>query len=76
MPVGKENTLSDQEAADVALYMVAQPLAAFDLQEHLLPKEEMGFYNSKVLEEKHTVRSNFENFGLNIDEIRGDTLID
>ncbi|MFV0322510.1 MAG: c-type cytochrome [Alphaproteobacteria bacterium] len=76
MPVGKENTLSDQEAADVALYMVAQPLAAFDLQEHLQPKEEMGYYNAKVLEEKHTVRSNFEAFGLNIDEIRGDTLID
>ncbi len=76
MPVGKENTLSDQEAADIALYMNAQPLANFDLQEHLSAKKEMGVYNSKVLDEKHSVRSNFEAFGLNVDEIRGDNVIE
>ncbi len=75
MPLGQENSLSDQETADVVLYMNAQQRADFDLQKGLLPKEKMGHYNSIVLEEKHTVRSNFKALGLDIDEIRGDTKI-
>lgn len=75
MPQHQENTLSDQEAADVMLYVNAQERASFDLQERLLPREEMGYYNSKVLEEKHTVRSNFSALGLDVDEIRGDNKI-
>ncbi len=75
MPLDDE-TLTLQEAVDIAIYVDAQPHPAFDLQEHLLPKEEMGYYNSIVLKEKHTVRSNFAKpFKLNIDEIRGDNLI-
>jgi len=35
----------------------------------------MGYYNSKVSEEKHSVRSNFKAFGLDIDIIRGDKKI-
>ena len=38
-------------------------------------KCEMGYYNSKVLEEKHSVRSNFKAFGLDVDAIRGDKKI-
>ncbi len=72
MPLGQGGTLKDQEAADIMLYVNAQPHANFDLQKRLLPKEEMGYYNSKVLKEKHSVRSNFKAFGLDIDTIRGD----
>jgi thiosulfate dehydrogenase len=75
MPLAQGHTLSDQEAADVTLYINAQERASFDLSKQLLPREEMGYYNSKVLSEKHTVRSNFKAFGLDIDEIRGDNKI-
>ncbi len=75
MPLDDAN-LTLQEAVDIAIYVDAQPHPAFDLQEHLLPREKMGYYNSIVLKEKHTVRSNFAKpFKLNIDEIRGDNLI-
>ena len=72
MPLGQGGTLKDQEAADIALYVDGHPHADFDLQTRLLPKEEMGYYNSKVLKEKHSVRSNFKAFGLDIDKIFGD----
>ena len=75
MPLGQGGSMSDQETADAVLYMNAQERANFDLQQMLLPKEEMGHYNSKVLEEKHTVRSNFKALNLDIDEIRGDKKI-
>ena len=74
MPMGDAN-LSKQDAVDVTLYVDAQPRPAFDLQAHLLPKSEMGYYNSMVLDERHTVRSNLKAFGLDIDAIRGDHLI-
>lgn len=70
MPLGQGGTLSDQEAADVALFVDAQPRASFDLKDHLLPKEEMGHYNSKVHEEKHSVESNFKAFGLDLQKIK------
>jgi thiosulfate dehydrogenase len=35
----------------------------------------MGYYNSKVHEEKHSVRSNFKALGLDVDTIRGDKKI-
>ncbi len=72
MPLGQGGTLKDQEAADIALYIDAQERADFDLQKGLLPKEQEGYYNSKVLEEKHSVKSNFKAFGLDLDAIRGD----
>lgn len=75
MPFGQGNTLSDQEAADVALYVDAQERAPFDLTKGLLPKDQMGHYNSKVLEEKHSVKTNFSAFGLDLDVIRGDKKI-
>ncbi len=75
MPLGQGGTLSDQEAADIMLYVDAQPRADFDLAKGLLPKCEMGYYNSKVLKEHHSVRSNFKQFGLDIDKIRGDKVI-
>jgi len=75
MPFGQGGTLSDQEAADVALYIDAQPRADFDLQKGLFPPEQMGYYNSKVHEEKHSVRSNFKAMGLDVDAIRGDKVI-
>ncbi len=75
MPLGQGGTLKDQEAADIMLYVDAQPRADFDLRKGLLPKEKMGYYNSKVLQEKHSVRSNFKQFGLNVDTIRGDKKI-
>jgi thiosulfate dehydrogenase len=75
MPLGQGGSLSNQETADIVLYMNAQPRADFDLQKGLLPKEKMGHYNSNVLKEKHTVRSNFKALGLDIDKIRGDKKI-
>lgn len=75
MPFREGGTLSDQEAADVTLYINAQERADFDLQKGLLPREEMGYYNSAVSEEHQSVRKNFENFDLDIDVIRGDKKI-
>ena len=72
MPLGQGGTLKDQEAADVMLYVDAQPRADFDLKNGLLPADKMGYYNSKVLEEKHSVESNFKQFGLDVHAIRGD----
>lgn len=72
MPLGQGGTLSNQEVADVVLYMNAQERAPFDLKTRLLPKEEMGIYNSKVFEEKHTVESNFKALGLDLKTIRGE----
>jgi len=72
MPFGQGGTLKDQEAADIMLYVNAQPRADFDLQKGLYPKSKMGYYNSKVSKEKHSVRSNFKQFGLDVDTIRGD----
>jgi len=66
-------TLTLQEAVDVAIYIDAQEHPDFDLTKHMFPKEEMGYYNSKVLTEKHSVRSNFKKpWNLDIDVIRGD----
>ncbi len=70
MPPGGPK-LTDQEAVDIAIYVDAQSHPDFDLQEHLLPKEEMGYYNSKVLKETHSVAKNFKALGLDINEIRG-----
>jgi len=72
MPLYQEQSLSDQEAADVALYVDAQPRGSFDLAKGI---KETKVYNSKVFEEKHTVRSRLQAYGLNVDVIRGDTLI-
>ncbi len=74
MPLG-DATLSAQDAVDVTIYVDAQPHTDFYLKDHLYPAEQMGYYNSKVLEEKHTVRSNFKAFGLDVDAIRGDKKI-
>jgi len=74
MPLGQGGSLSNQEAADVALYINAQPHADFDLSKGVNEKV-MGYYNSNVHKEKHSVRSNFKDFGLNIDVIRGDKKI-
>jgi len=75
MPLGQGGTLKDQEAADIMLYVDAQPHANFDLKKGLLPASKMGYYNSNVLDEKHSVRSNFKQFGLDVDAIRGDKKI-
>jgi len=75
MPLGQGGSLSDQEAADVMLFVDAQPRADFDLKKGLFPAEKMGYYNSKVLNEHHSVRSNFKQFGLDVDKIRGDKVI-
>ncbi len=64
MPLEQGNTLSDQDAADIMLYVNAQERADFDLDKGLLPKEKMGYYNSNVLAEKHSVKSNFKDMGL------------
>jgi len=75
MPLDDAN-LSVNEAVDIAIYIDAQVRPDFNLQDHLFKREKMGYYNSKVLKEVHTVRSNFARpFKLNIDKIRGDNLI-
>ena len=75
MPLGQGGSLSDTESADVMLFVNGQERANFDLHKGLLPKEQMGYYNSKVLNEKHDVRSNFKDMGLDLDVIRGDKKI-
>jgi thiosulfate dehydrogenase len=74
MPLGDAN-LSNEETVDVSLYVDAQPRPEFDLKAHLLPKSEMGYYNSAVSEEVDTVRSRFKALGLDVDTIRGDKAI-
>ncbi|WP_432474085.1 c-type cytochrome [Amphritea sp. HPY] len=74
MPLGNAN-LTREEAVDISIYVDAQPRPDFDLQKSLYPREEMGHYNSIVMEEKHSVRSNFAKWGLDIDQIRGDKAI-
>jgi thiosulfate dehydrogenase len=43
--------LSDDEARDLAAFLVAQPRPRFDLKEHLPPPDRRGEYNSEVLDE-------------------------
>lgn len=74
MPMGNAN-LTKQEAVDISIYVNSQPRPDFDLSKSLFPREQMGHYNSKVMEEKHSVRSNFSKWGLDVDTLRGDTLI-
>ncbi len=68
MPFGQGNTLSDQDAADIMIYVDAQLRSPFVLKEHL-PKK-MGYYNSKVLYEVDTVESNFKALGLDLKKIK------
>ncbi len=75
MPLGQGGSLKDQEAADVMLYVDAQERADFDLKKGLFPVEKMGYYNSAVHDEHHSVRSNFKALGLDVDKIRGDKKI-
>lgn len=72
MPQYQENTLSDQEASDIALYVDAQPRGSFDVTKGV---EDLKHYNSKVKQEIDTVRSRFKSYDLNIDKIRGDKII-
>ena len=69
MPLGNTN-LTNQEAVDISIFINAQKRDSFDLQEHLLPREKMGHYNSKVSTEKHSVESNFKKFGLDLNTIK------
>jgi len=71
MPFGDGSTLSDQESADVALFINAQERADFDLAQKLSQEKNMGYYNSKVLKEKDTIERNFKHFGLDLKSIRG-----
>jgi len=75
MPLGQGNSLKDQDAADIMLYVNAQERASFDLGKRLPPRTEMGIYNSNVSKETHSVRSNFKDLGLDVDAIRGDKKI-
>jgi len=75
MPFGQGGSLKIQEAADVTLFVNAQPRADFDLKKTLYPKTKMGYYNSKVLDQHRDVRSNFKKYGLDIEKIRGDKVI-
>ena len=74
MPFGNAN-LTNKEVVDITLYVVAQPRDDFNLKSRLLAPAKMGYYNSKVQNEKHSVRSNFSALGLDIDKIRGDKVI-
>lgn len=43
--------LSDDEARDIAAYIIAQPRPRFDLKDHLPPADRLGEYNSEIREE-------------------------
>ncbi len=75
MPHGEGGTLNDDDSANIALYVNAQPRANFDLKKCFSSKVEARCYNSKVKMEQHSVRSNFESIQLDIDAIRGDNII-
>ena len=44
-------SLADDEARDLAAFLVTQPRPRFDLMEHLPPHDRRGEYNSMVPEE-------------------------
>ena len=72
MPLGLGGSLSDQESADVAIYINAQNRADFDLSKKLTEIKDQGYYNSKRVKEMDSVESNFQIFGLDLKEIRGE----
>ena len=69
MPVGNTN-LTNEEAVDISIYVNAQERDDFDLQKHLMPRDQRGIYNSKVSKEKHSVKSNFKKLGLDLNTIK------
>lgn len=73
MPLGNA-ILSDEDALSLAIYIDAQERPSFDLKDHL-PSKSSGVYNSKITQEKDSVRGNFKAINLDIDEIRGDKVI-
>lgn len=72
MPMYQANTLSDQDAADVAIYINSKERAAFDLSKKLDEIKDQGYYNSKRLKEVDSVESNFKMLGLDLKSIRGE----
>jgi len=70
MPFYEGNTLKDQEAADVALYINAQQRDVFDLKKKLSLEKDLGYYNSKISSEIDSVESNFKALGLTLKEIK------
>jgi len=73
MPFGAEGTLNDQDAADIALYLAAQPHEDFNTKKAL--RHTTGIYRSLYKDRTETVRNQFKKFHLDIDKIRGDHLI-
>ena len=71
MPLGAGGSLSDQDAADVAIYINAQERAPFNLSEKIDAIKDQGYYNSKRLKEGDSVEANFKKLGLNFKTIRG-----
>ncbi|MEA1982353.1 MAG: c-type cytochrome [Campylobacterota bacterium] len=71
MPLGAGGSLSNQEAADVAIYINAQDRAPFDLSKKLDDIKDQGYYNSKRLKEVDNLESNFKKMGLDLKTIRG-----
>ena len=69
MPLGAGNSLSDQQSADVALYINTHKRADFDLAKKLSRQKQMGYYNAKILKEKDSVSSNFQKLGLDLNTI-------
>ena len=72
MPFGQGGTLSVQESSDVSLYINAQERNSFDLSKKLENLKNKGYYNSKILDEKHSVETNFKDLGLDLKTIRQD----
>lgn len=66
--------LTREDAINITLYINAQPRPPFNLSKHL-PTGSSGLYNSTVLQEESTVRSNFEAVNLDVDTIRQDKKI-
>ena len=72
MPYGQGESLTLQESVDLSIYINAQERASFDLSEKLVDLKSKGYYNSKVLHEKHSVETNFKLYGLELQKIRGE----
>ncbi len=77
MPMGAENTLSDKDAFDIALYVDAQPRPSVDLHAKMAGYRDTVNASDEVKAKTgvDTVRSHFKAFGLDIDKIRGDKVI-
>lgn len=70
MPYKSADTLSDQEACDVSLYINAQSRESFAPRDDQLPKNFIGYSDAELLGQFSSVEMNFKALSLDLMEIK------